>query len=212
MLVEHGFSLAHLDDGTEFSFTPSLRRVARLGTPRQVVETFARLHGPLALSAARQVLAAFCDQGTEALPRLVGKPYAAALRPLHEVWGGDGPRWKPGAMPAEHQVGMARHLMLHAVIGIAKPGDGDGDGEFAEEFDASEHIAAARVHLGLSAAEAEACSMTELQQMVATKFPSDEERKRRRAPSLAELEATERDVAESEVRRAARRAVEGAHG
>ena len=214
MLVEHGFTLATLDDGTEFSFTPSLGRVAGLGTPREVVETFARLHGPGALSAAREVLVTFCDQGAEALPKLIGKPYADGLRPLAEVWGSKPPRWKPGAMPAEHQIAMARHLMQHAISGVRKADadDGEGGGEFAAEFVASHHIAAARVHLGLSEAEAEACSMTQLQQLFEVKFPSDEERKRRAAPSLAELEATEREVAESEVRRAARKAMEGAHG
>lgn len=216
MLVEHGFTLATLDDGTEFSFTPSLGRVARLGTPREIVEQFARLHGPGAVSAAREVLAVFCDQGAEALPRLIGKPYAAGLQPLGKVWGAPPPRWKPGAMPDAHQVAMARHLMVHAVSGARKPDaeqDDDEGGDYVAEFDVGRHIAAARVHLGLSEAEAEACSMTQLLQLFAVKFPKDEERKRRNAPTLAELEATERDVAQAEIRRAARKAMEeAAHG
>lgn len=209
MLVEHGFTLATLDDGTEFSFTPSLGRVAQLGTPRQIVELFGRLHGPGAVSAAREVLAALCDDGVGELPRLIGKPYAAEPAPISRVWGASPPRWKPGAMPDAHQVAMARHLMQHAVSGIPRPGrDDDEQGEFATEFHASQHIAAARVHLGLSEAEAEALSMSQLQQLFDAKLPPDDERKRGRAPSLAELEATERDVAESEVRRAARKAME----
>lgn len=213
MLVEHGFTLATLDDGTEFSFTPSLGRVAQHGTPREIVELYARLHGPGAASAAREVLATFFDQSQSALPRLIGKPYAAEPLPLHRVRGAPPPRWKPGAMPDAHQVAMARHLMQHAISGVPRPGrDDDERGEYATEFHASQHIAAARVHLGLSEAEAEACSMSQLQQLFDAKFPPDEERKRSRAPSLAELEATERDVAESEVRRAARKAMEAPHG
>ncbi len=198
MLVEHGFTRATLADGTEYTFTPSLGRVAALGHPREIVELFGRLHGPGAAAAAREVLSVFCDHGD--LAPLIGEP-----EPEPPAFGfrlDKPPRWKPGAITERAQVILARHLMQHAVSGKARPGTNtDGEGEYATEFHVSEHIAAARVHLGLSAEDAAACSMSELQQLISAKFPSEEERKRRNAPSLAELEATERDVAAADARR-----------
>lgn len=192
MLVEHGFTRATLDDGTEYTFTPSLGRVARLGSPAEIVECFGRLHGAGAATAAREVLAVFADQ--DDIRQLIGAlvlPESAA------------PYVDPGAMSEREQIVLARHLMRHAICGAARPDAEEREprGEYAAEFRVSEHLSAARVHLGLTEHEAEACSMTQLQQLFDTKFPSEEERKRRNAPSLAELEATERDVAAADARR-----------
>ena len=44
--------------------------------------------------------------------------------------------------------------------------------DYAKQFSAAEFISSARVHLGLSAAEAEALSMTEFQTMLEMKFPN----------------------------------------
>lgn len=207
MLVEHGFTRATLVDGTEYTFTPSLGRVAALGSPRRIVQTYAALHGPAAASTAAEVLAAFSDQ--DDITALVGWLEMPEAGPARDDFTLAAPApqagtWKPGAMPEAEQVLIARHLMQHAVCGEARPDADSGErGQYAAEFHVAEHVAAARVHLGLSAADALACSMTELQQLFEAKFPSEEERKRRNAPSLAELEATERDVAEADARRAA---------
>ncbi len=198
MLVEHGFTRATLADGTEYTFTPSLGRVAALGEPREIVALFGRLHGAGAAAAAREVLSAFCDQ--DDLAPLIGEPEPEL--PAYTFRLDAPPRWKPGAITGREQIILARHLMQHAVAGKARPDtDTEGDGEYASEFHVSEHIAAARVHLSLSADEAAACSMSEMQQLISAKFPSEEERKRRNAPSLAELEATERAVAAADARR-----------
>lgn len=176
MLVECGFTRATLADGGEFTFTPSLARIAALGSPREIVALFARLHGPAAPQAAADVLAGLCDQDDPS--PLIGTP-----EPTPE-----GVRYVGGAMPEAERIIIAQHLMRHGIVGCARPqGRRVAErGEYTEEFRAAEYIAAARVHLGLSGAEAEALSMTEFQQMLDLKFPAA---KANDIPSREEYEA-----------------------
>lgn len=165
MLIECGFTLAQMPDGSEFTFTPSLGRIAALGSPSGIVRVYADLHGPQASRTAGYVLAVLCDQDD----------------PTPLIGWYDAHGWHPGVMPAAEQIILARHLMQHGIIGKAKPGKGGG--QYAQEFHAAEYIAAARVHLGLSSADAEALSMTEFQTAFKMKFP---EQKARELPSREE--------------------------
>ncbi len=157
MLVGCGFVRATTADGQVYTFTPSLGRVADLGTPAEIVETFAALHGANAAREAAYVLAALCDQD-DPTP-LIG---------WHDDRG-----WHDGAMPPSERIVIARHLMQHAICGRAQPEASDprDGGKWSATFDAVEFITLARVHLGMSAAEAEALSMTELQRLLDVKFP-----------------------------------------
>jgi hypothetical protein len=157
VLVECGFVRAQAADGTEYTFRPSLARVAALGPPESIVGLYADLHGPRAAQEAAYVLAGFCDQEDST--------------PLVGWFDADG--WHDGAMPPEERVIVARHLMHHAICGRASPDASEprDQGQFSTRFDAAEYIAVARVHLGMSAADAEALSMTELQALLDVKFP-----------------------------------------
>lgn len=165
MLIECGFVRAQTEDGTEFTFTPSFARIAALGSPSGIVRVYADLHGPQASRTAGYVLAVLCDQDD----------------PTPLIGWYDAHGWHPGAMPASEQVILARHLMQHGIIGKAKPGNGGG--KYAQEFRAAEYISAARVHLGLSSADAEALSMTEFQTAFEMKF---QEQKAKELPSREE--------------------------
>ena len=99
-------------------------------------------------------------------------------------WRDDG-IYHPGLMPVDEQIIMARHLMQHGIVGKAKPDKGDG--KFSDSFNASEYIAAACVHLGLSRADAEQLSMTEFQTMFEMKF--QDQKKQRDVPSREEYQA-----------------------
>lgn len=171
MLVECGFARVQVSDGTEFTFTPSLARIAALGTPTGIVELYAALHGPKAYAEAGYVLNVLCDQDDPS--PLVG---------YHD----EDMTWRPGLMPQAEQVILARRLMHHGIVGTAKPGPGGG-GQYSPAFNAAEFVSFARVHLGLSSADAEALSMTELHQMIALKFPDAEQE--RDVPSKDEYEA-----------------------
>jgi hypothetical protein len=202
VLVEHGFTCATLPDGTEYSFTPSLGRVAALGSPREIVELYADLHGQHAARRAAEVLAAFCDQED-----------ATALIGWLDLPAGGAPSWHPGAMPEAEQVIIARHLMQHAIAGKARPGTAtEKRGEYATEFHVAEHIAAARVHLGLSAEEALACSMSELQQLIETKFPDPKASKGKSLPTREQYEAGMARMRAANAARAAKKGAEAPHG
>ncbi len=182
MLVEHGFVRAQLPDGREWTFTPSIGRIAELGTPAGIVELYAALHGPRAPRLAREVLAALCDQddATELIGWL--------------DW--DAGTEHDGAMPVAERVVLARHLMQHGICGkpdAAKAADG---GSYSSTFDAAQFIAMARVHLGMTQAEAAALSMTELQQLMAVKFPPQDGPKAKNVPSRAEYEAAMKRLTE----------------
>lgn len=169
MLVECGFAKVTTSEGVEYSFTPSLGRIAALGSPQEIVKLYAGLHGASAAKEAAYVLASLCDQDDPT--ELVG---GEALDP-------DDPqapaRVIPAVMPESEQIIIARHLMQHGIVGKARP-DKKGDGKYSDKFEAAEYIAAARVHLGLSSADAEALSMTEFQMMFEMKFPSKADGKR----------------------------------
>jgi hypothetical protein len=79
---------------------------------------------------------------------------------------------------------LARHLMRHGIVG--KGGKTEG-GRYVDEFRAGEYIAAARVHLGMSTADAEALSSTELQELFEAKFPA--EKRAADVPTRDEYEA-----------------------
>lgn len=170
MLVECGFVRAiAAEGGAEWTFRPSFARIAALGSPEEIVAIYAALHGPDAAQQAADVLACLCDQ--EDPTPLIG----------WRDWNG----WHDGLMPPAERVIIARHLMRHGIIGKASPGK-PGEGKFSNRFDAAEYISAARVHLGLSSADAEALSMSEFQTMLEMKFPT---KPKRDVPTRAEYDA-----------------------
>lgn len=204
MLVECGLVRVTAGDGTGATFRPSLGRIAALGSPTRIVELFARLHGPAAADAAADVLSGLCDpDDLEALPLLIGgeKLDPADLSRAVETY--------PGAMPPEDRILIARHLMHHGICGKARPDAREtaAQGRYSDRFDASEYVAAARVHLGLSSADAEALSMTELQQMLEMKFPDT--KAARDVPSADEYAAGMKAFEELKARRAAGKADHG---
>lgn len=170
MLIEHGLSRVVMPDGREFTFRPTFCRVAGLGRPREVVQIFRSLFGLQALLNARYILAVMCDQ--EDVSHLIG-------------WLDLEQGWQLGAMPAQEQISLATHLMRHGMVGV--PMGGGQGAKATEEFQAAEYVAAARVHLGMSAEEAEALSMTEFQALFEMKFP--DAKKKRDVPTREEYRA-----------------------
>lgn len=171
MLVECGFTRAADSEGREWTFRPSLGRIAALGSPREIVQLYADLHGARAADAAAYVLAVLCDQ--EDVTPLTGWLDEQLVR-------------RPGAMPEAEQILVARHLMQHGIVGKARPGR-KGEGRYSDSFEAAEYIALAVAHLGMSPTAAEALSMTELQLALEAKFP--ELNKKRDVPSAEEYRA-----------------------
>lgn len=167
-------------DGTEYTFLPSFARIASLGGPKEIVGLYAGLHGPRAAQDAAYVLATLCEQD-DPTP-LIGGVVIDPNNPEAPA------RIIPAAMPEGEQIAIALHLMQHGTIGTAKPNQ-KSSGGYSDSFKASEYIAAACVHLGLTRADAEQLSMTEFQTMFEMKFPSKADGKRD-VPTREEYQAS----------------------
>lgn len=162
MLAECGYTKATTPDGAEYTFAPSFVRIASLGHPHEIVGIYAGLFGARAMENARYVLACLCEQ--DDMTPLVGWTQPGEGEK-------DAPIVHEGIMPAAEQILIAQHLMRHGIAGRATP-DGQGvGGQFSTVFDVSEYVSTARVHLGLSSADAEALSMTEFHDLMRLKFP-----------------------------------------
>ncbi len=164
MLVECGFTRAQAPDGSEWTFRPSLGRIADLGSPQEIVRLYGELHGPRAAEAAAYVLAVLADQ--DDVTPLVG---AVELE-------GDRLVRRPGAMSGAEQIVIAQHLMQHGICGTARPEQGGG--EYAAEFRVAEHVAAAVAGLEVPRSEVLDMSMTELQMLYEAKFPEQAAKRR----------------------------------
>jgi hypothetical protein len=197
VLVECGFVRATTGDGREWTFAPTFRRIAEIGSPHDIVATFAALHDPAkAAPAARLVLACLCEQddptpliGGEQIDLADPATPAVPIAPL---------------MPEAEQIIIARHLMQHGICGTARPEKtGAQGGKYSDRFDVAEYVAAARAHLGMSREDAEGLSMTELQQMLRMKFP-EAHKPERDVPSREEYAAAMRRVTERTAKGAGR--------
>lgn len=163
----------------DYLLRPSFRAIATLGTPRELVELLALVlggprHHPLLhgfnraelnrhFRACVDVLAACADRDVSALTGYPG-----------ERWGS----WRPGAMPAQEIVAVARSLLMHGMVGVlpaapkvnhAPPPTG------SEEFDAASYVGLAVAHLGVSERDAWEMTMTSFAQISKAKFPAPKE-------------------------------------
>lgn len=155
-------------DGREYVLHPSLFNMAAIGSPEEIVSTYAALHGSDALNAARVVILA-C--------------------------GGDfkltGHYGETGEMPDADQIIIARHLMQHGIVGRVKKSGGGG--KYSPRFDAAEYILAAQAHFGMTRADAGELTMTEFSMLLDMKFP---EQKTHEKPTQEDYRSLERAIEE----------------
>jgi hypothetical protein len=157
MHIDIGHVRVSTSEGREFVLIPSLGAMSSIGNPAEIVRAFHELHHPIearARNAAILVLWSCCAD--ENIADLTGD--------YEQV----------GPWPIEEMLIIARHLMTHGICGSAKPGKsgkGAENGDYAEKFDPSEYVDSAIIHLGLVRADAEQLTMTQLQRMIAMKYP-----------------------------------------
>lgn len=168
-------------DGHEFVFRPTLANIARIGTPREIVDAFVCLyarpdltphewrnrqivaeHWRRQIEWAATILYACCDDPD--VGRLVGSVHPPR-------------RYAPGLLPAEAMVAIARQLIRHGVVGDVKKENTSGEkGEYQSEFKAAELAAFAQAHLGVSTAEAWGMTVTSIVQALQAKYPPPKEK------------------------------------
>lgn len=143
----------------EVLLRPSLYAMSQLGTPAEIVETFALMQQPFSKAvfyAAIPVLWACADEDISDLTGYQGRTLRS---------------WVPGKMPAEDVVALARSLMKHGIVG-ALPATGEPkSGDYSAQFHARDYVAMAVAHLGASEDEAWNMTMTSLSGAMRSKYP-----------------------------------------
>lgn len=191
-LTEIGEMRISLSDKS-FFFKPSFRAMNEIGTPKEIVEVYAKLNGIDYVAPLQHV--EYLPFGAQMqVMKTIGKPVygrhvlSAAYIVMQSCCEDDvsvliggwkptprGVRYVPGIMPVSDIIIIARNLMQHGIIGkspLKVPERLEEQGKkTTNEFHASQYIISARTHFDMSRDEAENLSMTEFQMMIKNKYP-----------------------------------------
>lgn len=190
-LLEIGeFSVSDsLAGGKDYLLRPSFEAMTRVGTPAEIVHTYATIHGndvaqliQVCAGAIGGIPAWLSPSFNRAAEKLLSMSMHVLqacceddLTPMIGEWKG----WsryvvyRPGKLPKNDIIVLAQHLMQHGVVGKAKVRQlqRNETGEKTNEFKAFDYISAARSHFGMDRAEASQLTMTEFQMLLAAKYP-----------------------------------------
>lgn len=191
-LTEIGEMRISLSDRS-FFFKPSFRAMNEIGTPKEIVEVYARLNGIdyvaplqhvecLPFGAQMQVMKTISKPvyGRHVLSAAYIVMQSCCEDDISVLIGGwkptpRGVRYVPGIMPVSDIIIIARNLMEHGIIGkspLKVPERLEEQGKkTTNEFHASQYIISARTHFDMTRDEAENLSMTEFQMMIKNKYP-----------------------------------------
>lgn len=191
-LTEIGEMRISLSDRS-FFFKPSFRAMNEIGTPKEIVEVYARLNGIdyvaplqhveyLPFGAQMQVMKTISKPvyGRHVLSAAYIVMQSCCEDDISVLIGGwkptpRGVRYVPGIMPVSDIIIIARNLMQHGIIGkspLKVPERLEEQGKkTTNEFYASQYIISARTHFDMTRDEAENLSMTEFQMMIKNKYP-----------------------------------------
>lgn len=191
-LTEIGEMRISLSDRS-FFFKPSFRAMNEIGTPKEIVEVYAKLNGIdyvaplqhveyLPFGAQMQVMKTISKPvyGRHVLSAAYIVMQSCCEDDISVLIGGwkptpRGVRYVPGIMPVSDIIIIARNLMQHGIIGkspLKVPERLEEQGKkTTNEFHASQYIISARTHFDMTRDEAENLSMTEFQMMIKNKYP-----------------------------------------
>lgn len=150
---------------------PSLYAISQLGTPTEIVSLYARIMGTLELTRRNVEDVLFVCYSCMDGDALLFGTFVPTQRPKR---GTPAVRFKPGPVPVENAVHIARSLLRHGVTGALPPlpqRPGDEPTSYTEEFDARANVSLAIAHLGASSEQAWQMTMTELVGALRAKFP-----------------------------------------
>jgi hypothetical protein len=182
------------DAKNDYFFRPSFLNMAKIGDPKEIVETFAELHSDEVINTLSRAVEAYGHvpvwlSEIVLKPEFSKKAISAAMNVMQACCDADlspiigelrpSKRGKKaftylaGSMPLNDIIVIARSLITHGIIGKAKVRrlQRHESGSYVSEFNAFEYISAARNHFGMARVEAEQLSMTEFQLMLAAKYP-----------------------------------------
>lgn len=164
-------------------FRPSLAAMARLGTPKEIVETFVTVCGAPPLSGnpvldEPRMKTWRRDQFSQAVNVL----YACTDDAIDWLVGYTNERYRyvRGALPLADIVGLAAGLLKHGVLGDIPPEATRGakKEDYLSEFKARDFAAAAMAHLGATEGQAWDMTMTSYIIAMRAKFPPAKDAKK----------------------------------
>jgi len=176
----------------------------RIGTPAEIVQVYATIHGEevsrlidactAVQGGAQEWLSPSFNRVTERLLSTCMHVLQACseedLAPVIGEWKG----WsryvvyRPGEMPKSDIIILAQSLMQHGIVGKAKVRklQRHESGETTNEFRAVDYIVAAQTHFAISEEEASRLTMTKFQMLLAAKYPDQKGFTREEYDSVAD--------------------------
>lgn len=172
MLLNYGHACINWE-GEQYMLTPSFANIAKLGTPKEIIDTFKTFISPgtkaiTKFAIALKVLNSCSDK---AIPEeLTGSVHLSVTRGrLYKMPKHDLPMF-------EDCITLAEHCLRHGICGAVEPDIGEAPAKPVQEFDAYSFMEMARIHLDLSRDDAANVTMTEFARMMQAKFPSDQKK------------------------------------
>lgn len=175
--------------GKDYLLRPSFEAMNRIGTPAEIVQAYATIHGQefsmltdlysRAPAMAKEWLLPSLNRATEKLLSTCMHVLQACceddLKPVIGEWKGWNKYvvYRPGEMPKSDIIILAQHLMQHGIIGKAKIRklQRHESAETTNEFRSVDYIVAAQTHFAINEQEASRLTMTKFQMLLAAKYP-----------------------------------------
>ena len=211
---EFKITISNENEDVEYFFKPSFENIMKIGSPSEIVESYAILNGS---EINRTIALAFDAFGS--IPDIVlkafrsrhygGKIFSTAMNVMRSCCyvdatpligyykhGMRGLVYVPGAISIDMIIALARNLLDHGIIGRANLRVPARDEKgYSAEFNAAEYITSARVNFNMPISEARQLSMTELHMMIKQKYPEPKGFTRAEIGVLTERYELERDQA-----------------
>lgn len=192
MLTRYGFGAIHIGD-KEYKISPTFGNIDKLGTPREIVETFTSFFNCPSINwqyhRAVEILQACCE------PKL---PDSVTGR-FKVYENGKMKLINPPSKDFMHDIiVLAGHCLKYGIVGVTNY-EVETDGEPIKEFDAYHFIGLACEHLGRTREQAADMTLTEFMMAWDIKHPEQaKERKEnaRKAKSLNALMAYQKELDE----------------
>lgn len=186
--------------GAVYKLRPSLYAISKLGTPVEIVETFARIfaehftpRGKTEQFADALAVLYACCQDDASAEAIVGT-YTPRVQAHRAPWAPG--VYRRGFIAPGVVLVLARSLLTHGVIGDVErtPTAPSDEPDYLTEFAARDYVAMAMAHLGCSEHDAWNMTMTGLSLALRSKYPSSKDdgtttRDGRRVPSMGEYDA-----------------------
>lgn len=177
MLTGYGFGAIYIDD-KEYKINPTFQNIAKLGKPREIIETFTSFFNCPSINwqyhRAVEILQSCLEPNLPESATGRFKVYENGKMKLVNP---------PSNDFMSDIIVLAGHCLKHGVVGVT---DSDSEeGEPIKEFDPYFYIGLARKHLGMSRDEAASMTLTEFLAMWDIEFP---EAKKKRDERLTKAE------------------------